>query len=422
MNKVICNICGTSYPENATQCPICGFTRTTESLEASEGRSTYQYVKGGRFSKANVNKRNREKQKNNVAPLEDEPERKPGKKKKSGNAAMVVIIIILLLAIIAVVGYIALRFFLPNDFLYVGLDSFTKPSISQQETPAEPEPEPEPTEDDVEPVCTALALDKDILNFEGINSTYQLNVTATPADTTDPITFTSSNEAVVTVSSKGLITTVGEGSAIITVTCGNITAECNITCTIPTTVPEEPKITLNRKEITFDMEGQTWMLYDGPLSVTEIMWSSDDNNVCTIIDGKVTAIGNGDTTVYAAYGDQKVSCLIHCKFDENAGNSGSVSEAGGENNETVSNADDKTYKLYNPTGLSDDVTIKVGSTFTLKLVDEDKNEATDATWTISDASVCSYTDSTVKALAAGKSTITAEFNGKTYSCIVRVKE
>ena len=25
MNKVICDICGTSYPENAEQCPICGY-------------------------------------------------------------------------------------------------------------------------------------------------------------------------------------------------------------------------------------------------------------------------------------------------------------------------------------------------------------------------------------------------------------
>ena len=27
MNKVICDICGTSYPDTATNCPICGFER-----------------------------------------------------------------------------------------------------------------------------------------------------------------------------------------------------------------------------------------------------------------------------------------------------------------------------------------------------------------------------------------------------------
>lgn len=27
MNKVICDICGTSYPDTAEQCPICGYSR-----------------------------------------------------------------------------------------------------------------------------------------------------------------------------------------------------------------------------------------------------------------------------------------------------------------------------------------------------------------------------------------------------------
>mgnify|MGYP003306756043 CR=1 FL=1 len=27
MNKVICDICGTSYPDTADQCPICGYSR-----------------------------------------------------------------------------------------------------------------------------------------------------------------------------------------------------------------------------------------------------------------------------------------------------------------------------------------------------------------------------------------------------------
>ena len=28
MSKIICDICGTSYPETATQCPICGCVRS----------------------------------------------------------------------------------------------------------------------------------------------------------------------------------------------------------------------------------------------------------------------------------------------------------------------------------------------------------------------------------------------------------
>ena len=421
MNKVICNICGTSYPENATQCPICGFARSSESLEATEGESSYQYVKGGRFSKANVKKRNLKNQKSTAEQVDIEPENKSNSKKNSGNTAMIVVVILLLLAIIAVVGYIALRFFLPNDFMFEGLDSFTKPTVSQEEIPQTEETEPE-----TEPVCTAVKLDKTTLAFEGINSTYKLNVTVEPINTTDTISFSSSDEAVATVSNSGMITSVGEGSAIITVTCGSVTAECSVTCTIPVTEPEGPQLALNRKEITFDMEGQTWMLYDGEISIDDIAWSSDDNKVATIVGGKVTAVGNGDTTVYGIYGEQNVSCLIHCKFDDTNNSSGNISEAAGESeatSETTSEInDEKKYMLYNPTGRSDDVTMKVGRQFTLKLVDEDKNEVSDVTWTVSKKSVCTYSDGIVKALAAGKATVTAEYNGKTYTCIVRVKE
>ena len=55
MNKVVCNICGTSYPESATQCPICGNVQNTEKgTSANSNNGNYTYVKGGRFSKANV--------------------------------------------------------------------------------------------------------------------------------------------------------------------------------------------------------------------------------------------------------------------------------------------------------------------------------------------------------------------------------
>ena len=62
MNKVICDICGTAYPDTAPKCPICGFAKTaTETTSAGSERRTsesYAAVKGGRFSKQNVRKRN----------------------------------------------------------------------------------------------------------------------------------------------------------------------------------------------------------------------------------------------------------------------------------------------------------------------------------------------------------------------------
>ena len=68
MSKIICDVCGTRYPESADQCPICGCVRVggaktvaddilmDEELPVSRSSS----VRGGRFSKSNVRKRNRE--------------------------------------------------------------------------------------------------------------------------------------------------------------------------------------------------------------------------------------------------------------------------------------------------------------------------------------------------------------------------
>jgi len=64
MSKIICEVCGTSYPETAAQCPICGSAHKPPVRTAAPARTQksssgeYTYVKGGRFSQANVNKRN----------------------------------------------------------------------------------------------------------------------------------------------------------------------------------------------------------------------------------------------------------------------------------------------------------------------------------------------------------------------------
>ena len=113
MGKVICEVCGTSYLETANQCPICGCVRsadattvsTADSINASDSK-TYTYVKGGRFSKANVKKRNHAQQ---VASDSGRPPKEPDSPKPSGSKidkGLTIAVVVLLLAIIAVVAYI----------------------------------------------------------------------------------------------------------------------------------------------------------------------------------------------------------------------------------------------------------------------------------------------------------------------------
>ena len=410
MNKIVCNLCGTSYPENATQCPICGYARSTETSASETGNSTYTYVKGGRFSKANVKKRNKAA---GIVPEKTTKTNAEDNGNRSGTG-LTVVIIVLLLAIVAVLGYIALRFFIP------GISLFTKPEDSQLETPPvienmqdeTPAAESEETEPDLS--CIAVTLSDVQLDFTEVGESATITVTLDPADTTDALIFTSSNSSVATVSKDGIVKAVGEGSAVITVSCGSATAECTVVCIFPTEETSDVTITLNRKEITFNAEGQSWVLYDGEVSVSDIVWSSDDNRVATIENGKVTAVGNGDTIVSATFNNQTVSCIIHCDFDgEDNEDPGSISEATGDH--------EAVYKLFNPIGYADDVTLNIDESFPLYLVDESGNKVTDAEWTVEDNTVCSFENNTVKALAVGTTEITATYNGLSYTCIVRVQ-
>ena len=64
MNKIICDICGTSYPDTAESCPICGYSQipdlelTEEDLLMDEPLLTRN--KGGRFVEAGAKRKGKE--------------------------------------------------------------------------------------------------------------------------------------------------------------------------------------------------------------------------------------------------------------------------------------------------------------------------------------------------------------------------
>ena len=103
MSKVICDVCGTTYAETAAQCPICGCARNTtdqtvaDSVQTGEENGTYTYVKGGRFSKGNVRKRNKNVEPRRSAAQKAAKSEEPGEGGGGGNKVLVAIVIILLL-------------------------------------------------------------------------------------------------------------------------------------------------------------------------------------------------------------------------------------------------------------------------------------------------------------------------------------
>lgn len=266
MNKVICEICGTSFQDTAEQCPICGYTRDLSSLLSKEdieaisapkshsaasvqGRTDEKpkakrtparnasakpaaaqnapaqksKVKGGKFSQANVRKRNQAgtsvRTRKREIPEEAEY---PGK--KESNGVLVVLLLLVIVALLAVTAYITLTYFLPN-----ALAEDTQPTVPATEaTMAAEETEP--------PVisCTSLVLTSGgSVCLEQIGQNWLLNVIVLPIDSTDPLVFTSSDETVATVNSEGKITAVGGGEAVITISCGDQSMECKVVCEIP---------------------------------------------------------------------------------------------------------------------------------------------------------------------------------------------
>ena len=78
--------------------------------------------------------------------------------------------------------------------------------------------------------CTGITLDKETLSIVTTGNTASLTATKSPADTTDAVTWSTSDSNVATVS-NGTVTAVGIGTATITVSCGEYSDTCAITVT-----------------------------------------------------------------------------------------------------------------------------------------------------------------------------------------------
>lgn len=428
MSKIICDVCGTSYPETATQCPICGCVRPGDAVtvagdtneKESVSTGTYTYVKGGRFSKANVKKRNKGKTVEQAPAAERVNDADRGEEKK--DIGLVIAIIALLLAIVAVVIYIAIRFFAPGGLNIGAAEQGSTTGNTAVSTTEQTQDTTNTTT--LEIPCVEVSVSKNVVEFDKEGAALLLNVTTNPADTTDEITFLSSDESVATVSEDGKVVAVGGGQAVITIYCGSAVTECRVVCNIPVEEPETTAPTvsaedfkLNREDFTLNRKGQTWKLYTGDIPADQIVWTSDDEKVVTVKNGEVTAVGSGYTTVHGEYGGVKVSCIVRCAdsvgkaTDQSTGNE-NTSDAGNSSEENNSSV--VAYTIN-----KNDVTIKVGETFVL-LLEDANGAAVNVTWTVADGTICTVSGNSVTGAVAGKTQVSVTYEGVTYSCIVRV--
>lgn len=149
--------------------------------------------------------------------------------------------------------------------------------------------------------ATSITLNKDAITTY-VGSIYQLSAATIPVDTTDSITWSSSNSDYATVSDKGLIIGISEGTATITATTSSgLTATCYIT--VKATPVEPTSITLSDTYITLapeDAKALTATLLPSNTTETTLIWTSSNEDVATVDrNGVITAISEGFATIKA---------------------------------------------------------------------------------------------------------------------------
>lgn len=166
----------------------------------------------------------------------------------------------------------------------------------------------------------SITLDKSALEIT-VGKTATLKATISPENATyKTVKWTSSDETIAKVDSKGIVTAVKEGTATITAASekySNKTASCTITVKAATTEPtENPEpsavlvttITLNKTttEITVGNNETLTVTEVLPSNATDktVTWSSADNAIATVDEnGKVTAVAAGRVKITATAND-----------------------------------------------------------------------------------------------------------------------
>lgn len=238
--------------------------------------------------------------------------------------------------------------------------------------------------------------------FMKVNGTEQLVLTSTNADettetVTDKAVWSSGNETVAYVT-KGKITAYASGEATITATYGNK----SVTILVDVDVPR--KLAANKQTVAVqagdtDTLVLTAYYQDGRQEniTAQADWSSASTAVAEVRQGVITGIATGGTTITATYGKRFLTIPVSVGVIKSL-------------------TADQT-KLSLNKGKTAKVTLTVEYADGLK-----KDVTTLATWTTAQEAVATIAEGTVTAVAAGITTITASYEGKTVSIPVEVDQ
>ena len=218
-----------------------------------------------------------------------------------------------------------------------------------------------------------------------------IQLTATPNAGAElgEIAWSSTNTAVAAVE-NGKVTAVAPGTASIKASCGSIEAVCSVTVSAPLNALE---MNLREMKLEAGRSADLTVSANEGAVLGDVQWTSSDETVATVKNGKVTAVGAGTALITAAAGGRAASCTV-----------------------TV------TAPL---TGISLNVQtadLLTGETRQLEVIANEGAVAENVTWTSSNTAVVSVKDGLVTALSVGEATITAVCGNYHATCKVAVSE
>ena len=182
-------------------------------------------------------------------------------------------------------------------------------------------------------LATAIKLDKSTASLT-VGGTVTLTATVTPANSTDKVTWKTSDASIATVSG-GKVTAAAPGTATITATAGAYSAKCVVTVTAPATA-----IKLDKSTASLTVGGTVTLTATvTPANSTDkVTWKTSDENIATVSGGKVTAAAPGTATITATAGAYSAKCVV-------------TVEAADVDYDVTPNINGGASKLYEPWGL-----------------------------------------------------------------------
>lgn len=126
------------------------------------------------------------------------------------------------------------------------------------------------------------------------------------------VSWSTSNKDVADVSSRGLVTAQGAGTATITAKSGEVTATCEVT------VKAKEVVTISGLDATATVErGETITLSATASDGSTVLWTSGDSQIASVSDsGVVTGVYPGEVVVYASTeSGARANCTVTVTYE-----------------------------------------------------------------------------------------------------------